>query len=162
MPKPTSSNITAELNEMHASLNLHAQAFLPHIPKKDVNPIESHESPPALFLTEWNSLVFRIPQRKVHVLQTLGRSALEQIVNRRADDDPLAAGMDREAAHFDTMSTRNGFDEGGFAGDLDELFTGIAVLVDVADVAGDHLLVQRDGYGVLGKVVSQSDRCARK
>jgi hypothetical protein len=40
-------------------------------------------------------------------------------------------------------------DEGSLASDLDELLTSVAVLVDVTNVAGGHLLVQGDADGVL-------------
>ena len=57
--------------------------------------------------------------------------------------------MDAEAADLDAVFACNGFDEGGFADDLDEFFAGVAGLVEGADVAGGHGVGEGDGDGVL-------------
>jgi hypothetical protein len=97
-----------------------------------------------------NPLILTIPEREVHVLQALRRRTLEQIINRRIDYDALARAVHREATNLDAMLARDILDERRLADNLDELFTGVSVLVEVADVAGCHGTVERDGDGVLG------------
>ena len=82
-------------------------------------------------------------------MQALCRSALEQVINRSIDDDALARAVDGETTDFDAVLARDVLDERGLADNLDELLAGVAVLVQVADVAGCHCAVEGDGDGVL-------------
>lgn len=80
--------------------------------------------------------------------ETLSGSTLQQVVDGSTDHNALAAGVDGEATNVNTVAARNVLDKGSLTNDLDELLTGVAVLVDVADVAGGHLLVQGNADGV--------------
>lgn len=99
-----------------------------------------------------NAIILAIPESKIHILQTLGGRTLEEIINRSINDDALTRRMDGEASDFNAVFTRNVLDERGLADDFDEFFAGVAVLVDVADVAGCHGAVEGDGDGVLCRV----------
>jgi hypothetical protein len=81
--------------------------------------------------------------------QALSSGTLEEVVNGGANNDTLAAGVHGETTNLNTVTASNVLDEGSLASDLDKLLTSVAVLVDVADVAGSHLLVQGDADGVL-------------
>ena len=59
--------------------------------------------------------------------------------------------MHTEAADLNAVFARDVLDEGGFAGDFDEFFAGVAVLIEGADVARSHGLRKWDGDGVLGE-----------
>jgi hypothetical protein len=96
-----------------------------------------------------NPIILAIPKREVHVLQTLGRRTLEEIVNRRIDHNTLAGGVYGKATNLDTVLSRNVFHERGLADDFDKFFAGVAVLVDVADVTGCHCAVEGNGDCVL-------------
>lgn len=96
-----------------------------------------------------DTLVLPISESQVHVLQTLCGRALEQVVNGSIDDDAFARAVDSEAADLDTVLARDVLDQGRFTDNLDEFLAGVAVLVDVADVAGGHCAVEGDGDGVL-------------
>jgi hypothetical protein len=56
-----------------------------------------------------------------------------------------------ETTNLNAVTASNVLDEGSLASNLDELLTSVAVLVEVANVAGGHLLVQGDADGVLKK-----------
>ena len=86
--------------------------------------------------------------------QALGSSTLQQVVDSGTDNDALAAGVDGEATDLDTVTASNVLDQRGLANDLDELLSGVAVLVEVADVTGGHLLLQRDADGVLCRLLA--------
>jgi len=81
--------------------------------------------------------------------QALGGGTLEQVVDGGTDDDALAAGVDGKSTDLNAVAAGNVLDERGLADDLDELLAGVAVLVEVADVTGGHLLLQRDADRVL-------------
>lgn len=104
-----------------------------------------------------DTLILAIAQRQVHVLQTLRRGSLEQVIDRRVHDDTLARAVDCEAANLDAVFAGDVLYERGLADDADELLASIAVLEDVADVAGGHGAVERDGDGVL-KGVSDEEK----
>lgn len=57
---------------------------------------------------------------------------------------PIAAGMDAEASDFDAMSPANILDAGRLPCDAHEWLAGEAFLVQVADVARDEGLGERD------------------
>lgn len=57
--------------------------------------------------------------------------------------------MHSEAADLDAVFAGDSFDERGFACDFDELFAGVAVLVEGADVTRGHGAREGDGDGVL-------------
>mgnify|MGYP006988612134 CR=1 FL=1 len=86
--------------------------------------------------------------------QALGGGTLQQIVNCGTDNHALAAGVDSESADLDTVAAGNVFDKRGFTHDLDELLTSITILVEVTDIAGSHLLLQRNADRVLDISVS--------
>jgi hypothetical protein len=96
-----------------------------------------------------NAIVFTVAQGQVHVLQALSRSALEQVVDSCVDDNALARAVDGETTDFDAVLAGDVLDEWGLANDLNELLAGVAVLVQVADVARCHCAVERNGDGVL-------------
>lgn len=110
---------------------------------------------PSLLQLPFPSLLYRNPliltksQRQIHILQALRRSPLQQIINRSINDDPRAARMDTEASDLDTVFAGDVFHEWGLARDFDELFAGVPVLVEGADVAGGHGAGEGDGDGVL-------------
>lgn len=81
--------------------------------------------------------------------EALGGSTLQQVVNGSADNDPLAAGVHGKAANLHTVTASNVLDQRSLAHDLDELLTGVTVLVEVADITRGHLLGERDADGVL-------------
>lgn len=89
--------------------------------------------------------------------QALGGGTLQQVVNGGADNHAFAAGVDGESADLDTVATGNVLDKRGFAHDLDELLTSVAILVEVADIAGGHLLLQRNADRVLDISVSNCE-----
>lgn len=122
-------------------------------------------------LVKRDALVFAVAKGKVHVLcsehisfnpicdlsdcwtegltQALGGGTLEQVVNGSTHDDPLAAGVDSEATNLNAVAASDGLDGRRLANDLHELLTSITILVDVANVAGGHLLLQGDADSVL-------------
>jgi hypothetical protein len=102
-----------------------------------------------------NPIILAIPEREVHVLQTLGRRTLEEIINRRIDHNTLARGVHGKATNLDAVLSRNVFHEWGLADDFDEFFAGVAVLVDVADVTGCHCAVEGNGDCVLWESLVQ-------
>ena len=57
--------------------------------------------------------------------------------------------MNAEATDLDAVLAADGFDERGLAADFDEGFSGVAVLVDCANVAGGERGGERDGDCVL-------------
>lgn len=57
--------------------------------------------------------------------------------------------MDGETADLNTVATGDVLHEGSLASDLDELLAGVAVLVEVADVPGGHLLGEGNADGVV-------------
>lgn len=81
--------------------------------------------------------------------EALGCSTLEQVINSSADNYPLAAVMDGKSTNINAVAAGDVLDNGCFANDLDEPFARIAVLEDVANIAGGHLLVQRNANGML-------------
>lgn len=86
--------------------------------------------------------------------QALGCGTLQQVVDGCADNDALAAGVDGKSTDLDTVAAGNVFDKRSLAHDLDELLTSVAILVEVADIAGGHLLLQRNADRVLDINVS--------
>ena len=48
--------------------------------------------------------------------------------------------MHAETTDFDAVAAGDAFDERRFAGDFEELFAGVAVLIEGADVTGCHFL----------------------
>lgn len=66
--------------------------------------------------------------------------------------------MDGEATDLDTVAAGNILDDGGLARDLHELLTSIAILVDVADVTGGQLLLERNADGLLLKTLETDTR----
>jgi hypothetical protein len=96
-----------------------------------------------------NPLILPIAQGQVHILQALRRSALEQVIDGGVNNNALAGAVDGETTNLDAVLARDVLDERGLADDFDELFAGVAVLVEVADVAGCHCAVEGDGDGVL-------------
>jgi hypothetical protein len=46
--------------------------------------------------------------------------------------------------NLDTVTTSDVLDQGCLADDLDELLAGVAVLVEVADIAGGHFFFEGD------------------
>lgn len=66
--------------------------------------------------------------------------------------------MYSETADLDAVLARDVLDERGLAGDFDEFFAGVAVLVEGADVAGGHGAGEGDGDGVLNQTVRSMDR----
>lgn len=97
-----------------------------------------------------NPIILPIPQRKIHILQTLRRRALEKIINRRINHDALAARVDGKAPNLHAVLAGDVLDDGRLAGDFDEFFAGVPVLVEVADVARGHGAGEGDGDCVLG------------
>lgn len=89
--------------------------------------------------------------------QALGGGTLQQVVNGGADNHALAAGVDGKSTDLDTVATGNVFDKRGFAHNLDELLTSVAILVEVADIAGGHLLLQGNADRVLHINVSNCE-----
>lgn len=89
--------------------------------------------------------------------QALGGGTLKQVVNSGANNHALAAGVDGESTDLDTVAAGNVLDKRGFAHDLDELLTSVAILVEVADIPGGHLLLQRNADGVLDINVSNCE-----
>ena len=108
--------------------------FLPPLPSSHST---TQQHPFSLALIR-NTLILAIPQRQIHILQTLRRRALEQIVNRRVDHDTLAARMDSESANLDAVLSGYRLHQWGLASDLYELLARIPVLVDVANVSRGH------------------------
>jgi hypothetical protein len=102
-----------------------------------------------------NPIILAIPKREVHVLQTLGRRTLEEIIDRRIDDNTLAGGVHGKATNLDAVFAANVFHERRLADDFDEFFAGVAVLVDVADVTGCHCAVEGNGDCVLWESLVQ-------
>lgn len=78
----------------------------------------------------------------------MGGSTLEQVINGSTDNDTLAAGVDGKTTNLDTVTASNILNQGSFTGDLDELLAGIAFLVEVADIARGHLLLQGNADAV--------------
>ena len=101
---------------------------------------------------ERNTLILGIPKTQIHILQTLRRGPLEQIIDRHANYHSVAARMDSKPADFDAVFAGDGFHERRLAGDFDEFFAGVAFLVEGADVAGCHGLGEGDGDGMLERV----------
>lgn len=99
-----------------------------------------------------DALVLSIAKSQVHVLQTLCCSTLEQVVNGSVDHDTLARAVNSEATNLNSMLARDVLDQRRLASNLDELLSGVSVLVQVADVARGHGLVERDGDGMLRTV----------
>ena len=99
-----------------------------------------------------NAFILAISECQIHVLQTLRRRTLEQIVDSSVDDNSLSRAVYGKAADFNTVLARNRLHERRLAGDFDEFFSGVSVLVDVADVAGGHGAVEGDGDGVLYEI----------
>lgn len=97
----------------------------------------------------WDAVILAIAKRQVHILQTLCSSTLEQIVDCSVDNDTLPGAMHRKATDFNAVLARNILYKWRFACDFDEFLAGVAVLVDVPDVAGCHCAVEGDGDGVL-------------
>lgn len=86
---------------------------------------------------------------KGFLTQALSSGTLEQVVNGGADNNTLAAGVHGETTNLNAVTASNVLDEGSLASDLHKLLTSVAVLVDVANVTGGHLLVQGNANGVL-------------
>ena len=89
--------------------------------------------------------------------QALGGGTLQQVVNGGADNHALAARVDGKSTDLDTVAAGNVLDKRGFAHDLDELLASVAILVEVADITGGHLLLQRNADGVLDINVSNCE-----
>lgn len=89
--------------------------------------------------------------------QALGSGTLEKVVNGSANDDATAGLVDLEATNLDTVLAADVLDGGSLANDLDELLTGIAVLVELTDVTGSHALVKGDGDGLVNTAEPDSD-----
>lgn len=79
--------------------------------------------------------------------QTLGRSALVEVVNCGANHDTLAGLVNSESANLDMVLVLDRLYERRLTDDLYELFTSISVLVDLKDIARSHRLVQGDVNG---------------
>lgn len=104
---------------------------------------------PFFFLHDRDALVLSIAQGEVHVLQTLGRGTLKQVVDRGAHHHALARLVHLEAADLDAVLATDVLHQRRLTDDLDQLLTGVAVLVDLANVARRHGLVERDRDGVV-------------
>lgn len=82
----------------------------------------------------------------------MSSSTLEQVIDGRADHHSLTAGVHGKSPDFHSVSAGDVLYQRRLANNLDKLFAGITVLVDVADVPRRHLLVQRHADGVLRRM----------
>ena len=57
--------------------------------------------------------------------------------------------MESKSTDINAMAASDVLDHGSFTDDLNEFFSCVAVVEDVADVTGGHLLLQGDADGVL-------------
>jgi hypothetical protein len=76
-----------------------------------------------------DAFVLGVAQSKVHVLQTLCRSTLEQVINCSIDNNALARAVNSESTDLNTVLARDVLDQRRLANDLDKLLSGVAVLV---------------------------------
>jgi hypothetical protein len=129
---------------------MRSSANIYHSPAKGIHSlISSSLLPSAPHLLIRNALILSITQCQVHILQALRRRALEQVIDGGINNNALAGAVDGETANLDAVLARDVLDERGLADDFDEFLAGVAVLVEVADVAGCHCAVEGDGDGVL-------------
>jgi len=144
LPSPTHKTCLPRANLLFGD-NFHAhRAFTeeyPHI-RRNLPPIVSTPS-------QSSSAHQLLTQRKVHILQTLRRRALQQVIYRHIDHNPLSAGVDAEASDLDSVLAGDVLDGRRLADDFDELLAGEAVGVDITDVTGFHFAVEGEVDGVL-------------
>lgn len=72
---------------------------------------------------------------------------LHTILGGHLHNDTRAALVNSETSNLDTVLVLDGLDERGLTDDLDQLLAGVPVLVDLADVARGHGLVEGDVDG---------------
>jgi hypothetical protein len=84
-------------------------------------------------------------RRNLGVLtEALGCCTLEQVINGSTHHCALAAGVNGEATNLDTVAASDVLNDRRLTDDLDKLFTGVAVLVDVANIARGHFRLEGD------------------
>lgn len=112
----------------------------------------SQHSTPHLNHLIRDTVIFAVSKGKIHVLEALRRSSLEEVVDGSIDDNTLARTVDCEATDLDAVLAGDVLDKRRLADDLDELLACIAVLVKIADIAGSHGAIEWDGDSVLCRV----------
>ena len=81
-------------------------------------------SQPTSPLVQWDAFILTVSQRKIHILQTLRRRTLKQVINRRINNNPLARAMHRKATNLDAVLARDVLHERRLA-QLEQLLDGV-------------------------------------